>query len=51
MVVVPAVPRIPMVATGVSSFISPVRATWPATKLNVPLTRLTTAEFDVLLAS
>ena len=39
-----AVPRMPMVATGVSTFMSPVLATWPATKLKVPCTRLMLAE-------
>ena len=35
-----AVPRIPIVATGVSMRISPVGATCPATKENVPCTML-----------
>ena len=30
----------PMVATGVATFMSPVLATWPETKLMVPLTRV-----------
>ena len=34
------VPRMPMVATGVSTFMSPVFATLPATNVNVPLVRL-----------
>jgi hypothetical protein len=40
------VPRIPMVATGVSIFISPVFATLPAIKVKVPLVRLIRTEFD-----
>jgi hypothetical protein len=32
----------------VSIFISPVLATWPATKVNVPLDRLISVEFDSL---
>src|SRR6266498_5346458 len=40
------VPRIPMVATGVSIFISPVFAILPATKVNVPLVRLNKVELD-----
>src|SRR5262245_10472320 len=40
------VPRIPMVATGVSTFISPVLAMPPATKVNVPLERVNRVEFD-----
>src|SRR5689334_20874285 len=39
-----AVPRIPMVATGVSTRMSPVFATLPATKLMVPWTMLIRAE-------
>ena len=39
-----AVPRMPMVATGVSTFMSPVFATCPATKLIEPCTRLISAE-------
>src|SRR5258708_22339020 len=40
------VPRIPMVATGVSIFMSPVFAILPATKVNVPLLRLNKVELD-----
>ena len=40
------VPRIPIVATGVSIFMSPVFAILPATKVNVPLVRLTKLEFE-----
>ena len=40
------VPRIPIVATGVSTFMSPVFAMLPATKVNVPLVRLSKLEFD-----
>ena len=36
----------PMVATGVSILISPVFAMLPATKVNVPLVRLSRVEFD-----
>jgi hypothetical protein len=32
-------------------FISPVLATWPATKVNVPLDRLISVEFDFLFGS
>ena len=39
----PVVPRMPMVATGVSIFMSPVWATLPATNENEPSTRLTSA--------
>ena len=46
-----AVPRIPMTATGVATFMSPVLATWPATKLAAPCTKVKNDEFDVLLAS
>ena len=43
------VPRIPIVATGVSTFISPVFATLPAIKVNVPFVRLMRVElFDPL---
>ncbi len=35
-----AVPRMPMVATGVSIFMSPCLAVSPATKVMVPATRL-----------
>ena len=35
-----AVPRMPMVATGVSTFMSPFLAVAPATKEMVPATRL-----------
>ena len=45
------VPRIPMVATGVSIFISPVFATLPAIKVKVPLVRLIRLEFDELFGS
>ena len=38
----------PMVATGVPTFMSPVLATWPATKLAAPCTRVNSDEFDVL---
>ena len=34
-----AVPRMPMAATGVATFMSPVLATWPATKLAAPCTK------------
>ena len=40
-----------MVATGVPTFMSPVLATWPATKLAAPCTRVNSEEFAVLLAS
>src|SRR4029434_3508028 len=40
------VPRTPMVATGVSIFISPVLAILPATNVNVPLVRLNNVELD-----
>ena len=45
------VPRTPMVATGVSTFISPVFATLPATKVNVPLVKLNKVVLDVLFGS
>ena len=45
------VPRIPIVAVGVSTRILPVLATWAAMKLTVPCTRLITAEFAVLFGS
>src|SRR5689334_15298906 len=45
------VPRIPMVATGVSTFMSPLFAILPATKVNVPLVRLNSEEFDLLFGS
>src|SRR6476620_9309224 len=45
------VPRIPMVATGVSTFILPVFALLPATKVNVPLVRLNKVELDVAFGS
>ena len=45
------VPRIPMVATGVSIFMSPVFATLPAIKVKVPLVRLIRLEFDELFGS
>ena len=35
-----AVPRIPMTATGVATFMSPVLATWPAMKLAAPSTKV-----------
>ncbi len=42
-----AVPRMPMVATGVSTFMSPCLAVSPATKEMVPATRLISDElFD-----
>ena len=40
-----AVPRMPMVATGVPTFMSPVCATSPAMKVIEPCTRLMSAEF------
>src|SRR5262249_1346028 len=40
------VPRIPIVATGVSIFMSPVFAIFPATKVKVPLVRLNRVELD-----
>ena len=44
-----AVPRMPMVATGVSTFMSPCLAVSPATKEMVPATRLISEElFDPL---
>ena len=44
-----AVPRMPMVATGVSIFMSPCLAVSPATKVMVPATRLSSEElFDPL---
>jgi hypothetical protein len=44
-----AVPRMPMVATGVSTFMSPCLAVAPATKEMVPCTRLSSEElFDPL---
>ena len=45
------VPRMPNVAVGVSTRMVPVLATWAATKLTVPCTRLINAEFAVLLGS
>src|SRR5436309_4712715 len=44
-------PRIPMVATGVSTFMSPVFATFPAMKVNVPLAKLMNAELEVPFGS
>ena len=41
----------PIVATGVSIFMSPVFATLPATKVKVPLVRLNKVELDVLFGS
>ena len=41
----------PMVATGVSIFMSPVFAILPATKVNVPLVRLNKVELDVPFGS
>src|SRR5438046_9802951 len=41
------VPRMPMVATGVSIFISPVFATLPAMNVNVPLDRLKNVDFGL----
>src|ERR1700730_8456515 len=46
-----AVPRIPIVATGVSTFISPVCAISPAMKVNVPLTRFIRLEFELPFGS
>ena len=44
-----AVPRMPMVATGVSTFMSPFLAVAPATNEMVPCTRLSSDElFDPL---
>jgi len=43
--------ELPMVATGVSTFISPVFATLPATKVKVPLVRLNKDPLDVLFGS
>ena len=40
-----------MVATGVPTFMSPVLATWPATKLAAPCTSVNSEVFEVLLAS
>jgi hypothetical protein len=45
------VPRMPIVAVGVSTRMLPVLATWAAMKLTVPCTRLITAEFEVLFGS
>src|SRR6478672_6585300 len=45
------VPLMPMVATGVSTFMSPLLAILPATKVNVPLVRLSRLEFDLLFGS
>src|SRR5262249_53244991 len=45
------VPRMPMVATGVSTFMSPVFATLPAMNVKVPLVRLNRDELDFLLGS
>ena len=39
-----AVPRMPIVATGVSIFMSPCLAVSPATKVMVPATRLSSEE-------
>ena len=47
----PLVPRMPMVAVGVTIFMSPVLATWLATKLSVPRTTLNSAALLELLAS
>ena len=40
------VPRMPMVATGVSIRMLPVGAIWPVTKMKVPWSRLSSREFD-----
>ena len=44
------VPRIPIVATGVSIFMLPVGAMAPVTKTNDPWTRLITIELSSALA-
>ena len=44
-------PRMPTVATGVPTFMSPVFATCPATKLAAPCIRVNSEVFDVLVAS
>ena len=41
-----AVPRIPIVPTGVSTFMSPVLAMAPAMKVNVPVVSLNSVEFE-----
>ena len=46
-----AVPRMPMVATGVSIFMSPCLAVWPATNEIVPDTRLISVELSDPLGS
>src|SRR5580658_4105295 len=46
-----AVPLIPIVPTGVSTFMSPVCATLPAMKVNVPLVKLIKLEFECPLGS
>ena len=51
MLVFTVVPRMPMVATGVSTRISPVLATCPATKVIEPFTRLKMPEFELLAES
>ncbi len=38
-----------MVATGVATFMSPVLATWPATKLAAPCTSVNSDVFEVLV--
>ena len=45
------VPRMPIVATGVSTFMSPLFAILPATKVNVPFVRLSNVEFALLFGS
>src|SRR4029077_2174628 len=45
------VPRMPIVATGVSTFMSPDFAILPATKVKVPFVRLSKVEFDLLFGS
>src|SRR5712691_6282127 len=45
------VPRTPIVATGVSIFMSPVFATLPATKVKVHLVRLNKVELDLPFGS
>jgi hypothetical protein len=46
-----AVPRIPIVPMGVSTFMLPVCATLPAMKVNVPLVRLSRVEFELPFGS
>lgn len=41
-----AVPRIPMVPTGVATFMLPVCEMLPAMKVNVPFARLSSVEFE-----